>query len=51
MDIGSLAIYACIAIIALVIGIMILSFIWFFATGLHMTPGSSARNAAPDTRE
>lgn len=50
MDIGSLAIYACIAIIALVIGIMILAFIWLFIRGLHMTQGSDPGAPAPDTR-
>jgi hypothetical protein len=48
MDIGSLAIYVCIALIALVIGIMILAFIWFFVTGLHMTDGSSPKGTRVD---
>ncbi|HEX4442848.1 MAG TPA: hypothetical protein VHZ81_04690 [Galbitalea sp.] len=39
MDPFTFLIYACIVIIVLVLGAMILAFIWFFATGLHMTDG------------
>jgi hypothetical protein len=39
MDPFSILIYACIVIIVLVLAAMILAFVWFFATGLHMTDG------------
>jgi hypothetical protein len=40
MDLIAYGIYACIALVALVIGVMILAFIWMLATGLRMTPGN-----------